>query len=478
MTGLFWPILNDAKMTWKKLFLLLGLYAAVFIVLDLLRHFSYCQNSNDVATFDQSLWYFLHGKGFYNSIENKNHFAIHNSPILFLLAPIYALWQTPVTIIILQCLACASGILLVFLIAKRFFDEKTALFFAGLFALYHPLHGVTWDISNELCYVITPLFLAYYGFLTRRLGWLWIGAILAMACKEEIGFVISFFGIYILIIGILKSEKPLKVHGLLLMLLGASWSIFSVSMLIPHFRREPYQYFSSENRYAEFGSSIPQILFHVLTEPLRAFAVIFTRPKIFYVLEIFLPLGFLSWLAPASLWMTIPTFAINLLSNSAMMSMVGARYPAAIIPFVFVSAMQGYKKLIDKSTAPLKTRRKTIKTLLALTLACTLLFNSTPLRLGFKIPKIRAHEALVRKILGEIPAGTIIATQPNFTAHVRHGALVSPFYRPDADVVLLDPTYAQWYRDSRMTLSEIIKKGYLLTDSKDGIFLFRKKASE
>jgi len=460
------------KNPWVKISILVLVYTVVFSTLDLLRHFSYSQISNDVAAFDQSLWFFTHGRGFWNSIEAMNHFGMHASPIFFLILPIYSLFPSPVTLIVLQCFATALSIPVIFLIARKVLNEKLGLHFALLLALYHPLHGVSWDIVNELAYVIAPLLLTFYGILSERYSLLWIGSLLAMACKEEIGLVIGFLGIWLIYHGFKSKNKPVLLHGAALTVVGFGWTVFCLTTLIPHFRGGPYRYFTMENRYETFGNSLGSILLHLITRPDQVILTAFALPKIFYLLELLLPLGFLSLLAPGFLWMALPTAAANLLSNASMMSMVGARYPAAMIPFIFIAAVFGVKKVIDHSQNPQISLRRIVTVQLILTILSTLLFSSTPLRIGFKIPRITHHTRKVEAFIRQIPAGSIVATQPNFTAHFAHGCLVSSFFRADADSVLIDPYYPQWYRDSQMDPIKLWDHHFKLKKAEEGILLF------
>lgn len=466
------------KKSSSKVIGLIMIYTLVFFVFALLKHFSYSQNSNDVAVFDQSAWNFIHGKNLYNSIEEMNHLGVHNSPVLYLIAPIYALFPSPVTLIFLQCLATGLGIGLVYLIAKKVIHEKAGLMFALLFSLYHPLHGVTWDILNELAYVIAPLLLMFYAYLLDRPALLWLGAGLALLCKEEIGFVVGFFGAFLVVRGILQKSKSWQTHGILLALIGLGWSFFSLEVVIPYFRNGPYQYFSSENRYAEFGNSITGILLGMLTNPIHVIRTVFTFPKPFYCLELLAPLAFFSLKSPAALWVALPILGANLLSNASMMSMVGARYPAAILPFVFVSAIYGVKKTLSLAADSNQSLTKIFKIQLVFTLLCTLLFSSTPLRIPFKIPRLTSHTAQVARLIRRIPAGSTVSTQANFTAHIPHGCFVSSFYRKGAEYVLLDLAFSQWYQDSQMTPMEIQKKEYQLLVSKNGLLLFKKKQNQ
>lgn len=460
---------------WKKAALIALVYFAVFSVLDLLRHFSYVQNSNDVAVFDQSLWWLLHGRGLYNSLEQTSHLGIHWSPVLFLLAPVYALFPSPVTLILCQAAAGALAVFAVFLIAKRVLDDRAGVTFALLFALYHPLHGVTWDLLNELCYVIPPLLFAFYGLIAERWWLMWLGLFVALLCKEEVGFTVGFFGIYAAALGYKSSQKSLIAQGVALFAIGFAWTFLALDVFIPHFKGGPYRYFTVENRYADFGTSMGAILIHLAAHPVLLLKTIFTRPKIFYCIELLAPLAFVPLIYPAPLFMAVPSLAANLLSSAAMMSMTGARYPAVIIPFVFVAGIYGTKKLMSRSKDPEKTFRKITRTQLIFTLICTLFFSATPLRVPFRIPRITAHDAEIRKLIAEIPAGAVVSTQPDFTGHIPHGCDVHPSYRAGAQYILLDPSFPQWYRDSGMTVREISSMKsprYALKDSAGGAMLF------
>lgn len=459
--------------SWKLTLIVLS-YFLVFCALDLLRFFSFTQMSNDVAVFDQAMWYFIHGKGFYDSIEGYNHLGVHFSPIFGFLTPIYALFPSPVTLIICQVAAGAVSIIPLFLIARKIFkDEKPALFFALLFSLNHVLQGVTWDLINELAYVIPLLLFAYYFFLEEKYILMWSMLILGMMCKEEIGLTVGFFGLYLAFLGYKESKKSLLLQGFSLFILGMGWSFLCVDVLIPFFRNAPYQYLSSQDRYSMFGANTLQsLLIGILSHPIIAIQTAFTRPKIFYCLELLAPLAFLSLMAPGPLFMTIPSLSANLLSKTSMMSMTGNRYPAVLIPFIFISAMYGTKKMMTRSKTPEKTLNKILKTQLTFTILCTLLFSSTPLRIPFKIPWITQKDRTIRKLISKIPPGSIVSAQPNFTGLIPHGCFVKPFYQKNAQYLVMDPNFKQWYQDFKVTPKIAYQKKFILKISRDGLMIF------
>jgi uncharacterized membrane protein len=460
--------------SWKLSLIILA-YFSIFSTLDLLRLFSFTQNSNDVAVFDQAVWYFIHGKGFYDSIEGMNHLGVHFSPIFGFLAPIYALFPYPSTLILCQAAAGAVSIIPIFLIAKKIFNDKnTALFFALLFSLNHVLHGVTWDLLNELAYAIPFLLLAYYFFLEEKYVMMWGMLLLAIICKEEIGLTVGFFGLYLSVIGYQKTKKSLVVQGIALFILGMGWSFLCVDFFIPFFRNAPYQYLSSEDRYAVFGAKTLQaLLLGIISHPILAIQTAFTLPKTLYCLELLAPLAFISLIAPGPLFMMIPTLSANLLSGAAMMSMTGNRYPAVLIPFIFISAMYGTRKIASRSKTPDKTLRKILRIQFIFTILCTLLFSSTPLSLRIsKFPWITSKDQEIRKLISQIPAGALVSAQPDFTGLIPHGCIVKPFYWKGAQYVVMDPFFNQWYQDFKATPKIVYQKGFHLEISRDGLMIF------
>ena len=79
-------------------FVYFGLYATQ-------RHLAFETGAFDLGVYTQPLWNFIHGRDFAVSIIEDNgpiRWATHVEPILFLIAPLYALWPDPRTLIWLQ----------------------------------------------------------------------------------------------------------------------------------------------------------------------------------------------------------------------------------------------------------------------------------------------------------------------------------------------------------------------------------------
>src|SRR5262245_45997653 len=100
------------------LWAMMAAYAAVFAwcVVTKFRHYLY--SDIDAAMFVQAVDGLLHGR-FFSSIRGMNWLGDHSSLILFLVAPLYALFRHPVTLPVLQGVVLALGALPVHALARR-----------------------------------------------------------------------------------------------------------------------------------------------------------------------------------------------------------------------------------------------------------------------------------------------------------------------------------------------------------------------
>jgi len=71
-------------------------------------------------------------------------FAVHFSPILFLIVPFYAIFSSPVTLLIIKTAIISIGAIPVFLLAKKEHGDKIGLIFASGYLLLPAIHGITW----------------------------------------------------------------------------------------------------------------------------------------------------------------------------------------------------------------------------------------------------------------------------------------------------------------------------------------------
>ena len=128
----------------------MAVYVAGFSFMVMRRHQAYSVGEWDTGIFAQSFWTAAFASlPFYNTYEGHSHFAYHNSPILFLLLPLYRLVPTVETLLVAQTVAIALGAIPVFLLARDRVGPRTGLVLGALWLLNFPLHGVNWHDFHE-----------------------------------------------------------------------------------------------------------------------------------------------------------------------------------------------------------------------------------------------------------------------------------------------------------------------------------------
>ena len=93
-----------------------------------------------------------------------SHFAVHLSPIYYLLLPIYMVFPYPQTLFILQALAIVGGIIPLWLIAKKYKLNNIAVTLLGLVYLVYPafVGGAFFDFHENKFLLPIILWLFYF----------------------------------------------------------------------------------------------------------------------------------------------------------------------------------------------------------------------------------------------------------------------------------------------------------------------------
>src|SRR6516162_5270102 len=263
-TPLFWISLGLVS-------LMALLFSGFFIAYVISRQDAFLTAAEDMGNMDQAVWSIIHGQILHQTICNVvsdtncysaagfSRFAIHFEPILFPVSLFYVIWPGPKTLLVLQTLVVASGAFPAFWLARlRLRNELAAAAIALVYLLYPAQQQAT--IFEFHAVTLTAAFLLFtlYFMYTRRTIWLFIFAILAMACKEEIPLVIAFFGLWSIIF------QQRWRSGLGLLLLAMAW--VGVTLLV-------YRIFSPTghpllaSRYAYLGKGPIEIARNILLHP-------------------------------------------------------------------------------------------------------------------------------------------------------------------------------------------------------------------
>lgn len=347
----------------------------------------------DMAIFTQAIWNTTQGAWFYSSIKGGicllgDHFA----PLLVVFALPYSMLPEPVLLLAIQAFSAAACVFPLARIVRRSGQSPVwAVLYCLMFVLYLPVrNSVRFDFHPEV--VAMPLLFWAFVFLQEkrvRLASLFL--MLALMAKENIATVAFAFGLYACI----KKEKQ-PGFGIFWMTASIVYFFVVIHFWIPRLSGAPYFYL--DGNFIEW-----------LRGGWQPFSAHIFRSSTFsYLVKIYGPLAFTSFLAPAPFLLTLPTLMQNLLSRSETSRSIFFQYTATLTPFVFISSVIFVAKI--------RSCRKYWAYLLLLT---SVLTSGTPEVYSMRRMwiAITPHTKRVAEILRTIPSSFSLRTHEFYAPH-------------------------------------------------------------
>ncbi len=431
------------------LFLIAFFYVIVVSSLAISRHYTFRTNAWDLGIYSQSLYSTLnHGKLLYYTSELPGNpsgslFGIHFSPFLFLLLPIYAIYQNPVTLLILRPIAISIGLIpLYWILRDQQINSRLVTFFlAIIYVVYPPINAPISNFDVEAFLPALFLFAVYY-LRKGKLVYSYIFVVLSLMVNEFVPLIVMAMAVYFFllhrgeIIDSLLSKKITKnaIFAILLLLTGILWFMLA-GAVITHFNPNAL---STKWEWGEFGTSPGEIATNVVANPAKTIQVLFNdgQSKFLYITSLFGPLAFLSFLDPLTLIMTLPWLMASLLSVNPLYYAIGTQYPAFVSPFLFVAAVNGIRKLGNISSRDIL---RTIGFLMSASLAISILL--LPTSGDFSVTKT---DEPTRIALNEIPPTASVSVMPEIHPHLCNRLEIYPYFKSGVDYVLFN-VYSWWY---------------------------------
>ncbi|GAC1300370.1 MAG: hypothetical protein NVSMB27_40720 [Ktedonobacteraceae bacterium] len=464
------------------------LFASDFILYLTGRHAAYITSAEDLGIMDQAIWNTLHGQILHQTICNTvndtncyslngiSRFAIHFEPILFPISLFYWIWPSPKTLLVLQTLVVASGAFPAFWLARlRLRNELAAVAIALLYLLYPSLQQAEVFDFHAVTFTASLLLFTLYFMYTRRTAWLFVFAILSMACKEEIPLIIVVFGLWTILF------QQRWRSGLALVVLSIAW--IGLGLLVIHIY-SPIGHSLLVSRYSQLGDSAIAIARTVLLHPALIIKEYVVEPFHLLYLRILLsPAGYLPLLAPWVLVLAVPSLAINLLSSDPNMHSGFFQYNAEIVPLLVFAAIEGIVVILwiaQWATNRLEQRRQKqgnhppaktpyaghwIHIALLIVLLSYVMYNvgradvvrgalpfsgvpidgfqgTTEAVTTYQWPQTNAHTELAQRIIAMIPATASVSAQSHLVPHMseRTKIYLFPYAADRADYLFLDVT--------------------------------------
>jgi len=471
--NVFNPIRRD--MCLAAVFVGMAAYSAFFTYYLTMKHYAFRTLMFDLGLYDHWFWTaFKHGPAVAG--------VPHNSLTLYILLPFYALYPSPVTLIVLQSIIVPLAAIPLYLLARlQLKDRMLALLVTALFLLYPPLHGLSqFDFHVEMFLPPLALTALYYLHMESWRQYI-IASIIMLATMDYAAYIVLMMGVYHIIVyrknlKLLIKMKPTSLKfsvaknmltGLVIIMLALAY--FGTSTIL-------------SNMKLSVGNPTPG----EGTFSLKNLEVM-KEMKISYVCKIFGPVAFLPLLSPAPLLMALPWLVHITFTTEPEYLKIFNQYSAFTAPFIFAGLISAFKKIGS---------RKVKVALAVILIAATIYFiMSTDEVAVSPWPNVGERERLLNELVQQIPPDAGVLTQNNIAPHLTEREKIfmwplgAPAFGPknleDVDYILIDKNQYHYfyapvpagypYDATRVAVEQLLSTGkYRMLVEEDGIEFYRR----
>lgn len=478
------------------------IYILTFITLSILRYHVYRSGALDLGLYSQCIWSVLQGKLLWTSVVwGSSYFASHISPILFLFAPFYLIWNDPQMALIFQTIALAIGAFPVYWITKtKLKSELSGLCFGLCYLLYPGLQYANLFDLHPVVFA-TPFFLfALHYLFKQKYGLFLIFTLLTMMCREDVCLVTLVFGLFLFLSNcqifcykqlnfinkiFLFSDKKNKTErnlGLFIFLFSFLWLFISFKFVIPYFWTQADCIYSKLEdtylcRYAYLGSNYGEIVKNIFSNPILVLKHLLTISKIKHFLIIFSPLALIPLLSLKNIIIIIPVLLMNFLSDDLTMYAICFYHRiCAFLPIIFIGLIEGINFIKQKYKF-----EKIPIFVLFICLINNILFGPSPISLRFHPNKyiITKHHKKIDEIAKLIPKNASVSASNKIGSHLSHRDIlyIFPWCWKNVDYIFVDLSTEKDREQQQKIINDlIIKNEYkVLVKEKDIILLEKKR---
>lgn len=258
---------------------LAALLALGFLLFDSLwtvgRVYSFSAPSYDFGIFSQMFYYMRTTGAPLTTLERDglmSHFAVHVSPVYYLMLPFFALAPYPATLQVLQAAVLASAVIPAWKIARRYGLSGPARVLVCALLLLFPAYsgGTSYDL-HENCF-LTPLLLwLLYGIDRGSIPLAAVSAVLTLTVKEDAAMYVAVVALWAILRALLRSarqERRRRLLGVGLLLGAVAWFLAATAYLSSD--GEGVMTYRYKNFYFNDSSSLLTLVQAVIMCPMKA----------------------------------------------------------------------------------------------------------------------------------------------------------------------------------------------------------------
>lgn len=344
-----------------------------------------------------------------------SHFAVHVSPIYYLMLPFYWLVPVPATLQVLQAAVLASAVIPLWKIAKRHgLSGWGRMLCCGLLLLYPAYAGGTSYDLHENCF-LTPLILwLLYGLDSKHIPLTAIAAVLTLMVKEDAAVYVAVAALWLIVKSLLYREKRDLFTGVVLLAVSLTWFFLVTGYLANH--GDGVMTSRYKNFMYDGSDSLLTVVKAVILCPMKALYECADREKLKFIALTMLPLLGLPLLTRRyeRYLLLIPYVLVNLMSDYTYQHDIFFQYtygPTAFLIYLSVVNLADWK--LDF--------RKILALIAAISVGAVCFGTQVIPKAKWYPEKLIRHReeyAAIREELARIPQEAAVTSATFYTTHI------------------------------------------------------------
>lgn len=347
-----------------------------------------------------------------------SHFAVHVSPIYYLMLPFYWLFPVPATLQVLQALVITSAIIPLWKIGEQHgLSDVQKMLSCVLLLLYPAFSGGTGYDIHENCFLTPLIFWALYGIDKKNTVITAIGGVLILMVKEDSAVYVATIALWLILKTILHSEKINRKDlftGIIMLVVSLCW--FSAVTTYLTDSGDGVMTYRYDNLMYEESTSLITVIKSIILNPMKAIYECADSEKTEFIAITIIPLLGIPLITRRyeRYILLIPYILVNLMSDYYYQHNIFFQYTFGS------TALLVYLTVIN--LADFKVNRKRILILAVATIISASYFYTVVLPVGIQNPvqaiQKQEHYQDICDTLDFIPDDSSVAATTFFTTYL------------------------------------------------------------
>jgi uncharacterized membrane protein len=343
-------------------FAVMGLHFVTFTWLAVARDRALWSATVDLGIFKEALWHTLHGRVMHSPAVGYSFLGEHFAPVLFVLAPLYALWPTSACLLVVQTAAVsATGYPLYRLARALELPRATATALVAAMLASPPLHtALLYDFHMDL--LALPCVAGLALALHRRA---WGAACVALAALVSVKEDMFIPALAVLGAALLTGDRQAAKRVVPMAALATGYCLLAILVWmkrfgpppgVPEYMHDPtlppgtYKFLRSYRHLVGDGGPLVTLVRH----PVRFARYAFSDARLTTFLNFVLPVALLPFAAGRRVVLLAP-LAVILLSDNEEIVALHYHYSAIQHPGLYLAAAYGAAAVVARSKRPMRS---------------------------------------------------------------------------------------------------------------------------